>query len=266
MKPIVLFDMDGTLSEPRETMIEGILDHLIELSLEADLGIVTGSGLPYILQQCGELIESINKLNSSMTLFPCNGTQAYTISKDKKTKCAFSENMRRFLGTQFVEILDFILQKQSDFVKGRPEINLTGTFIQYRASMLNWCPVGRDAEMPDRKLFIDFDNKKNVRKDLIDQLKKERALKEWNVDFALGGSTSIDIYPTGWDKTFCLSHISADERDVYFIGDKCQDGGNDKAIYDAITASNKGGAYETTSPQHTIQIIKSIQKIIRERR
>ena len=46
---------------------------------------------------------------------------------------------------------------------------------------------------------------------------------------ALGGSTSIDIFPKGWDKTYVLRHIS--DEDIWFYGDRCQPGGNDFHLY-----------------------------------
>ena len=52
MKKIVLFDMDGTLTEAREEISEDLLEGLLALRDEgAEAGIVTGSDLEYIKEQ-----------------------------------------------------------------------------------------------------------------------------------------------------------------------------------------------------------------------
>ena len=48
---IILFDMDGTLTEPREEAGEDIMEALYDLSKEAEVGIVTGSDIDYIQEQ-----------------------------------------------------------------------------------------------------------------------------------------------------------------------------------------------------------------------
>lgn len=265
-KPIVLFDMDGTLSPARQPIIDGMLEKLIELSLISDIGIVTGSGITYIKQQCSSLINNIGKFDSSLTLFPCNGTQVYKISSPSNLKCVFSENMRMSIGEVYNEIIGFLLQEQHKFISSfstnekLENIRLSGTFVQYRNSMLNWCPIGRDASGSDRATFEKIDEKQQIRQKMVDTLERKKNRKEWPVQFALGGATSIDIYPEGWDKTFALKHINESDRDVYFVGDRCKEGGNDYTIYEKINLRNM--AYETTSPQQTIQIINKIQKSI----
>jgi len=266
LKPIVLFDMDGTLSPARQPIIEGMLEKLIMLSAVSEIGIVTGSGIAYIKQQCESIIDNISNFNSKLTLFPCNGTQVYKINSLSNIKCIFSENMREHIGSSFNEILTLVLKEQTEFMITvdksdlSKEINLSGTFLQYRNSMLNWCPIGRDASDTDREAFVIADKKYKIREKLAETLNTYRVGRGIPIQFALGGATSIDIYPEGWDKTFVLKHINADQRDVYFIGDRCHEGGNDKTIYEKILP--RGTAYETISPQHTLQLVDKIQENI----
>ena len=56
--------------------------------------------------------------------------------------------------------------------------------------------------------------------------------------FSIGGQISFDVFPTGWDKTYCLQHVAAeknisgaDYKNIHFFGDKCFPGGNDYEIY-----------------------------------
>jgi phosphomannomutase len=57
--------------------------------------------------------------------------------------------------------------------------------------------------------------------------------------YSIGGQISFDVFPTGWDKTYCLQHIEADKERpdgvdytaIHFFGDKTYQGGNDYEIY-----------------------------------
>lgn len=46
------------------------------------------------------------------------------------------------------------------------------------------------------------------------------------------------MFPTGWDKTFCLRHVEAEKNvsgveytTIHFFGDKTSEGGNDYEIF-----------------------------------
>jgi phosphomannomutase len=40
---------------------------------------------------------------------------------------------------------------------------------------------------------------------------------------------SIDIYPDGWDKRYCLKFFDSDM--IHFYGDRTEPGGNDYLLY-----------------------------------
>lgn len=53
-----------------------------------------------------------------------------------------------------------------------------------------------------------------------------------NLKFSIGGQISFDVFPAGWDKTYCLTYIHEGEYDeIHFFGDKTFVGGNDYEIY-----------------------------------
>lgn len=58
-----------------------------------------------------------------------------------------------------------------------------------------------------------------MRKDFVEILKKQFA--DYNLHFSIGGQISFDVFPVGWDKTYCLNHL-ADEgyKQIHFFGDK----------------------------------------------
>ena len=256
MRDIVLFDMDGTLTPPRKKIEREVITKLKELSQHADIGIVTGSGYDYLFQQCRDIWFDIGSVRPTLiTLFPCNGTQVYKWG-GKKFESTYSASMAKFLGeTNFDILMRALVHAQFQYVVKDPEHPLTGHFISCRGSLVNWCPVGRNANDSQRKMFVDYDQKTGVRESMKSMIEKYLFVNEIeNVTLALGGSTSIDIFPTGWDKTYCLRHI--EDRNYWFIGDSCTGNGNDRTLYEAASFLERG--FSTESPQETLTIIDSI--------
>jgi len=61
MLKAVLFDMDGTLTPARKAMERSVLDMLKGLhECGYEIGIVTGSGMDYIKEQCSIMFEDFN--------------------------------------------------------------------------------------------------------------------------------------------------------------------------------------------------------------
>ena len=256
--------MDGTLTPPRQKISNTTIRSLCNLSNHAKIGIVTGSGFDYLIQQCKDMWYDIGSVNpEKIFLMPCNGTQLYSWENRKWIK-KLSKNLRDHLGSQSVDdLISELVHLQSDYMLQNPPHEFTGHFVSYRESLLNWCPVGRNATQNQRSRFIDYDNQTNIRRNLSEKLKESLfGLQMTNkVDIVLGGSTSIDIYPKGWDKTFCLDHFS--DHTCWFVGDKCTGEGNDRLIYEKLLSFNR--AYQTTGPENTLKIIEFILESIKNK-
>ena len=74
-----------------------------------------------------------------------------------------------------------------------------------------------------------------------------------DITIKLGGDTSFDIYPQGWDKRYALKHFPEESWDVFFVGDRCSYDGNDYEIFEHL--SPLGRSFETSGPDETIEII-----------
>tara|TARA_Y100000310_G_scaffold245477_1_gene250452 strand:- start:444 stop:1256 length:813 start_codon:yes stop_codon:yes gene_type:complete len=256
-KNLVLFDMDGTITPARKPIEWEMVKVLARLSKLADIGIVTGSGFDYLVEQCKTMWTDIGSVPmQSISLMPCNGTQLFLANKFR-WDLTHAEDMRKSIGKdKYRELVSIILGVQKKLVK-RPMMNLpfTGNFISYRQSLLNWCPIGRDANDEDRKEFKLFDKEHGYRMKAKKKLEKtfvKRGIV--GLEIALGGQTSLDIFPKGWNKSFALTHFPG--RDIWFVGDRCTGGGNDHAIYDELKKKDK--AFQTVGPKETIQIIEEL--------
>lgn len=89
--------------------------------------------------------------------------------------------------------------------------------------------------------------KNDVRKKFVEVLKEKFA--HLNLSYSIGGQISFDVFPQGWDKTYCLQFLSESEYDeIHFFGDKTFPGGND---YEIFTHPRVIG-HTTTSPTDTM--------------
>ena len=72
------------------------------------------------------------------------------------------------------------------------------------------------------------------------------------VKYSIGGQISFDVFPIGWDKTYCLRFLK-EYDEIYFFGDKTYKGGNDHEIYEELNKVGRG--FSVTSPADTIKQI-----------
>jgi phosphomannomutase len=71
---------------------------------------------------------------------------------------------------------------------------------------------------------------------------------------SIGGQISIDVFPTGWNKTYCLDLFQAQYSYIHFFGDRIFSGGNDYEI-----ANDKRViAHSVSCPNDTKRIIESL--------
>lgn len=70
-----------------------------------------------------------------------------------------------------------------------------------------------------------------------------------------GGQISIDVFPVGWDKTYCLKFVEQEFKDrIHFFGDKTKPGENDYEIF----SDPRVIGHTVTSPEDTKQQLTSI--------
>ena len=260
-KTIVLFDMDGTLTESRQNFDNKNLENaLYQLTNSGvSIGIITGSDEDYMREQMGDFLHK-SSCRYKTHLLPCNGTKYFKPPEfaNDSHKLIHEVNMEQQLGKeQYRDLICELIYSQVDACQlGAP---LTGHFINCRGSMINWSPIGRNATKEHREMFVELDRQKGIRDRIISELREMLVLKKLNdkVTIKLGGDTSFDIYPNGWNKTYGLKHFKG--WDIWFVGDRCEDNGNDKEIYESCS----GKSYQTKGPNDTIEIISTILKRIK---
>lgn len=75
-----------------------------------------------------------------------------------------------------------------------------------------------------------MDDEQKIRKTFVNALETE--FPDIGLHFAIGGQISIDAFPHGWDKRYCLRFVEDKFEEIHFFGDRTSEGGNDFHIYD----------------------------------
>lgn len=85
--------------------------------------------------------------------------------------------------------------------------------------MLNVSPIGRNCSYEERVAFNELDKQRGIREKMVQLLKEKFA--DLKLRYVIGGMISLDIFPEGWDKTYCLRHVeSKGFSEIHFFGDK----------------------------------------------
>nr|CAH7752593.1 unnamed protein product [Callosobruchus chinensis] len=217
-KVLCLFDVDGTLTKARQSIDKEIYVFLQEkLKPVSTLGIVSGSDLKKVIEQMGE--DVIHKFDY---VFPENGLVYFKHGKE-----IGKQNIQKHVGeVKLQQFINYVLSYLSTITLPVKR----GTFVEFRSGMLNISPIGRSCSQEERDTFEMYDKQHEIRKTMIENLRKQ--FPDIGFTYSIGGQISFDVFPNGWDKSYCLQHLENEGFDeIYFFGDKTDKGGNDHEIY-----------------------------------
>eukprot|EP00732_Lithocolla_globosa_P006331 Lithocolla_globosa_v1_NODE_7274_length_968_cov_25.327133.p1 type:complete len:260 gc:universal NODE_7274_length_968_cov_25.327133:44-823(+) len=240
-KVLCLFDVDGTLTAARQKIEDSMRTYLEQLKTKCVVGFVGGSDLVKQHEQLGPDCHEFFDF-----AFAENGLTAY-----KSGKKLESQSFLKYLGEEkYQELVNFILHYLADLKIPKKR----GTFIEFRNGMINVSPIGRNCSKEERNEFEKFDLENGIRKKMVGEL-REKFGERFGLTFSIGGQISFDVFPKGWDKTYCLRHLEKEGFEtIYFFGDKTFEGGNDYEIFNH--PSVKGNS--VTSPKDTLEKLAAL--------
>ncbi|XP_057817306.1 phosphomannomutase [Cryptomeria japonica] len=231
---IALFDVDGTLTPARKEISQEMLQFMQNLRKVVAVGVVGGSDLVKITEQLGKTV-----ITDYDYVFSENGLVAY-----KDGNLIGNQSFKEFLGEEKLkEFINFTLHYIADL-----DIPIKrGTFIEFRSGMLNVSPIGRNCSREERDEFEQYDKIHGIRMKMVEVLRNKFA--HLKLTYSIGGQISFDVFPQGWDKTYCLRYVENFFNEIHFFGDKTYKGGNDHEIFE----SEKTVGHTVTSPADTLK-------------
>ena len=236
MKKVYLFDIDGTLTPPRQKMDPDFARIFLQFARDNIVYLSTGSDRPKALEQVGWAV-----FNACRGVFTCCGNEFW-----ESEKLVYEREF--YPGIRLVNFLKDCVEKSNFPVK-------TGRHLEYRKGMLNFSVVGRNATQEQRARYAEWDARKHEREEIAYTILAERE-RFGEIDVSIGGEISIDIYPVGMDKSQSVKTArQLHSLPIVFVGDKMSPNGND---FPAMKALGEGDlACEVSNWQQTKLLIES---------
>jgi phosphomannomutase len=225
-----------------------MLTLLSSLRQKCAIGFVGGSDLAKQQEQLGTSERPVTTMFDFC--FAENGLTAYKLGQTLP-----SNSFIKWIGEdQYKELVSFILHYVADL-----DIPIKrGTFLEFRNGMVNVSPIGRNASTAERDAYQEYDIEHGIRATFVEKLKER--FPHLGLTYSIGGQISFDVFPTGWDKTYCLQHLENEAKKpggveyttIHFFGDKTFKGGNDYEIYNDPRTTG----HAVNSPEDTMRIIR----------
>ena len=206
---VYLFDVDGTLTHPRQQIDEAFADDFLSWLRKGKkkVYLVTGSDIEKTKQQ---IFPSF--IDQCEGLFTCSGNVFY------------SEGLKVYENT--LEIPAGLLENLQLYLQQSAWKSKRGQHIEIRSGMINFSTVGRNASQNMREAYTRWDNAHREREDIVAYLKDLHP----DLEVAIGGAISVDIYPAGSNKGQVVEKLQecyGEDVSLIFVGDKNIPGGND---------------------------------------
>ena len=226
MNEVLVFDVDGTLTPPRQPMDEAMARELRRIISARQVYLVTGSDRAKIEAQAPRDI-----LENAAGVFCCLGNELWRGRR-------LVMEMRHVFPVELVEFATALLDGSAYPV-------LTGRHVEQRTGSLNISVVGRNANLLQRRDYVRHYQATAERDRLIAEIEARFPHYECN----RGGQISIDIAPRGWNKARVFKEVRnrAPEAAVHFFGDTISEGGNDLPLAQALIADG---------PRHVVNAVK----------
>jgi phosphomannomutase len=249
-KKIAAFDLDGTLAESKQHLENDVSELLCLLAKEKIVVIITGGSfeqfkkqfLPYF--KPSEIEEEL--IYKNLILLSTSGSQRYQY--DEKIKNWVMTDIEEFpTGTK-----DKVIKSLNHIISlGKYDIApvIEGDeIIEDRLTQITMSALGQHAPIELKKLWDPEQIKRQeIKKILESQLP--------DVSIIIGGTTSLDILPKGFDKAKglirLLNKLGMTIDDMVFVGDAIFPGGNDYSAYEAGIESIR-----VSGPTESKEIIK----------
>ncbi len=220
-KKVIVFDLDGTLTESKSNLDKEMALLLCSLLEKYKIAVIGGGNREQFQKQFLVYLPYIKTKLENLFILPVSGSSFFKFQKNNWRK-VYQHNLSQ---NEKIKILDAfkIAFKEIGYVQPK---KVYGKIIEDRKSQITFSALGQKAPLVKKEKW-------NKEIDIRRKLKKtlEKYLPEFEV--RLGGLTSIDITKKGLDKAFGIRKImkilSVSKKEIVYMGDALYEGGNDAA-------------------------------------
>jgi phosphomannomutase len=242
MKRLIVFDLDGTLAESKQSIDAEMAGLLNTLLLVVEVAVISGGAWRQFENQVLANLSHDDRLKN-LSLLPTCGTKFYKYDTDWVE--LYSEDFTEVEKKKIIVSLWQAMEASDCEVQ-----KAWGEVVEDRGSQITFSALGQQAPIEEKKKWDPDFSKRKKMKWLLDQFVPEFSVR-------LGGTTSIDVTKHGIDKAYGIQklrnvlHIAIPE--MIFIGDAVFPGGNDYPAKEAGALS-----IEVRDPHETKRVIEAI--------
>jgi phosphomannomutase len=245
-KTLFLFDIDGTLCEPRLEVKDNMVELLKNLRDKKDIDIACVS--------CANMKNAKRQLKDAFSFFDSYYTENGLVTYDKDLNIIHQKSMKELLGSEkYNNLIKFLL----DYIDKAEVPFKVGNFLDERSAVINASPVGNPITNEQREEYRKWENEHHT-SEKMRKACEDKFGKEYQLRFTKGGIKSFDIFPVGWDKTYCLKFIKGYDN-ILFFGDNTYPGGAD---YDLAIDERITKGINVKGPEDTIIKVNNLLKEI----
>lgn len=245
---IVIFDLDGTLSESKIAIDAEMADLLCELLKKKRVAVISGASFEQFEKQ---FLSNLPCPPVNLSVLPANGS-AFLEYKAGEWQTVYEKKLSDMQKVLIRTAMDSVLKKYADLI---PEKTYGERLADIGLGM-TFSALGQEAPL-DEKQKWDPDHAKRTK--IVADLQPLLP----DIEMTIGGTTSINITVKGADKKNAIlalaEHFAVSKgklaADILYIGDSLFVGGNDYGAIASGVATQK-----VSGPADTKKIIRDILK------
>lgn len=270
MSSALVFDIDNTLTPPREALDRDMAERLGELA--RPFALAAGSDLGLLMSQFFEPLHAYG-YRGEFDAFICNGASRYRCRSGAELSVTPVDefSLAGHLGPERFAALSQLLEELlADQRFALPSsVRVVGPRLVDRQAMINIAPSGRErgalsaSARESREQFVAFDERTGYRARLLPVLRAEldERLPGNDLLLTLGGQTSFDLVVRGRDKSFAVRSLLAEgATQVTYVGDALFPGGNDAAVSEFVAGWPGGNCpvevIQVSDHRHTARLMQ----------
>lgn len=228
-KKLVVFDLDGTLTESKSAMDPEMARLLCVLLGQKLVAVIGGGEYELFQKQLLAKLHCPKERLKRLYLFPTTSTRFYRYGK-RGWRMVYAHNLALAERKKIIRTFERVFK----------ELNYThpqktyGKIIEDRGTQVTWSVFGQDIVQVLGKKGVRI-KKEWKRKYTPVKMKIARLMQKYlpNLEVRAAGYTSVDVTRKGIDKAYGIKqihkHLGIPVKDMLFIGDALYSGGNDYA-------------------------------------
>lgn len=245
MKKLIIFDLDGTLTESKAALTSNMGSLLTRLMAKMPVAIMSGGSYAQFEKQ---LLSSMPKDANfeNLYLFPTSAAQCYTW-KDGAWRFLYNNP---FTPEDKSRISQALLESLRETGLDQPPPQLWGEQTEDRGTQITWSALGQEAPIEMKKSW-DPDRKKRL------PLQAALLARLPGFSIRINAANSIDITREGMTKAYGIRQLSelthVPISSMLYVGDALFPGGNDEIVKETGISTE-----QVDGPAVTARVIERI--------